>query len=375
MAGAWNPAASSTTNCAKVSRPWSAPATVAALRRAPPGVTSSRYDSSSPSTGPSAPRPEGTPAHSTRTVARLASDDLAASMGMPVCRDTRAANRLRADSRRRSVYPVAATLKLASMASLPGRVSTLKGRGISAGAAAAAAERSVRRSGRSILLFREIVAGQAANPDVAEADTIMVFLQHERLLGIVRRVLRHLPVDHGADRFLVVVNQHAIEEHGLNGRLDEPLAFKPRRFEDDVVDLPLTRFASRIHKRRELPVNRRCLAVGVGGIVEGVEHLNLVTAHQQHAAIAARLAGTFDVGQLGPLDVKLAVAELLTREKVTRAGSHLEVAAPDFPLRVHDLVAIGALAVLRPLGEVFAVEQHDGVRRRRGPAFSRRRPP
>src|ERR1019366_10548578 len=93
----------------------------------------------------------------------------------------------------------------------------------------------------ALLLFREVVAAQAANPDVAVAHAIVMFLQHERFLGIVWRVLRYLPVNHGADGFLVVVNHHAIEEHRFNRRFEEPLAFKPRRFEYDVVGLPLSR--------------------------------------------------------------------------------------------------------------------------------------
>ena len=100
-----------------------------------------------------------------------------------------------------------------------------------------------------------------------------------------------------------------------------------------------------------------------------VEHLDLVQPHDQDAAVAAALAGAFDLRRRGPLDVKLDVAELVARHQRAGARADFEVAVLDRPFRVHGFAGVGAAAGLRPFREVLAVEQHDGVGRRR----SRRR--
>ena len=133
----------------------------------------------------------------------------------------------------------------------------------------------------------------------------------ERILGRLRNVFGHLPVHHGSHGFLAVVHHHAVEEDREIGRLDELFAFETGRFENDVVDVPLAGLAGGIGERRPLAVNPAGLPIGIGGVVDGVQHLNLVAAHQQHAAIAAALAGAANIGRLGPLHVELAIAEFL----------------------------------------------------------------
>ena len=90
---------------------------------------------------------------------------------------------------------------------------------------------------------------------------------------------------------LVVLDQHAVLEHGDVGGLDEVLVLvELRGLEDDVVALPLARLAAAVDQRRILAVDRPGLAVGVRDVVIRVQHLHLVAAHDDHAAVAAALA-------------------------------------------------------------------------------------
>src|SRR5262249_43562698 len=103
------------------------------------------------------------------------------------------------------------------------------------------------------------------------------------------------------------------------------------------------------------------LAVGIGFALVGIEHLDLVPAHDEEAAVAAILAGALDIYRLQPLYVILRRAELFLADQIACAADHFYVAVLDLPLRLRDLAAVLALAVLHPVGEVLAVEEQDGV--------------
>ena len=66
-----------------------------------------------------------------------------------------------------------------------------------------------------------VVSGETADPDVAVADRLGVVLQAQRLLGGVRSVFGDLAPDGGAELLLVILHQHAVEEHGEIGGLDQ----------------------------------------------------------------------------------------------------------------------------------------------------------
>src|SRR3954462_9602024 len=106
---------------------------------------------------------------------------------------------------------------------------------------------------------------------------------------------------------------------------------KSRRMEDDVVGLPVSRGTRRIHQRRILSVHRARLPIGVSLVLVGIEHLDFVSAHQKHAAVAALLA--FSVGRswLGELNVQLAIAEGITRRDIARLRYYLDVPALNLP--------------------------------------------
>src|SRR6478735_6043288 len=144
---------------------------------------------------------------------------------------------------------------------------------------------------------------ELAHPDVAEADRrarITVRLQLDR-----RRVV--LPVDRLPDverlplQLEAVLHQYAVVEGGDPGRrLDRTVGVEGRRRPDHVVHLPFAWLAAGVDERDALLVNARRLAVDVGLVLVRVEDLQLVSAvarrggGEEHAAVAARLAGAGD---------------------------------------------------------------------------------
>src|SRR5207249_2418054 len=106
------------------------------------------------------------------------------------------------------------------------------------------------------------------------------------------------------------------------------------------------------------------LAVGIGGVLETVQHLDLVAVEEEDAAVAATLAAPGRRHGRGPLDVKLAVADGIFGRNRAAAAHDLRVAVLDLPLC---RPATGTL----PPGEVFAVEENHRIRRR--PAWCLRR--
>src|SRR6478736_4370821 len=96
----------------------------------------------------------------------------------------------------------------------------------------------------------------------------------------------------------------------------------------------------------------------VGLVLVRVEHLELVRALQEHAAVPALLAFALHFGGCRPLDVQLDVAEAALRPDAARASLDGGDAIGNGPER-----GTAALLVL-PLRQVLAVEQHDGIGRR-----------
>ena len=124
--------------------------------------------------------------------------------------------------------------------------------------------------------------------------------------------------------------------------------------EDDVVDLPLPRRQGGVDLRRGLTINRGRLAVGVRAVVVAVEHLDLVESLEKDAAVAAFLTVTARRRGFGELDVNLHVAEFLERVDAAAVGDHGPVGQ----------LPCGWVAdVVRPRGEVVAVEEDHGVGR------------
>ena len=80
----------------------------------------------------------------------------------------------------------------------------------------------------------------------------------------------------GPHHFLAVVEQDAVVEDRDEGGFLKLVPVEARRLENDVVGLPFSGLAGRVHEGRELPVNRACLAVGVADVLVGIQDLNLV---------------------------------------------------------------------------------------------------
>ena len=167
-------------------------------------------------------------------------------------------------------------------------------------------------------------------------------------------------LDHG-----VGVDRDAVVDHAdPAGLRDQSRGGEPRPGEQDVVGLPLARSAAGVHGRRLLLVEGAALAVrigerAVGAVLEGVEHLDLVLPHQEHARVASALALARRGGRHPELEVQLTVAEALLRLDHALADRHDAVG--DLP---------GARVVPGIHGR--AVEEQDRVGRHGGGAGGRR---
>ena len=152
---------------------------------------------------------------------------------------------------------------------------------------------------------------QFPDPDFAVADGVVVVLQHQGLfeMGLVFVDSRM----GGVALYLhVVLHQHAIvQDRDRGGFLDIAFGIEPGSMIDDVVGLPLAGFASGIYEGGVFLVNRAGLAVVIGFVVVGIEHLEFVTALQKDTAVPSALALAFDLARRGPFDVQLAIAKLL----------------------------------------------------------------
>ena len=78
----------------------------------------------------------------------------------------------------------------------------------------------------------------------------------------------------------------------MPGRSKEPSRRKPWVSKDDIETLPLARCQRGVDQRWVLPVDCSGLAVRVGDVLVGIEHLHLVEPHQEDTTITAALTVT-----------------------------------------------------------------------------------
>src|SRR5512143_4173518 len=115
---------------------------------------------------------------------------------------------------------------------------------------------------------------------------------------------------------------------------DLALLVKLRGLEYDFVALPFARFPRRIHQRSVLFVYGPGLAMEVGLIIVGIQHLHFISLHQEHAAVAALLTFAFDYRRCGPFDVQLAVAEFFPGGYVTSPRDNFDITVCDLPFGI-----------------------------------------
>ena len=121
-----------------------------------------------------------------------------------------------------------------------------------------------------------------------------------------------------------VLHDHAVEHDGDVAGVEHFAVLINRAAEDDVIHLPLAGRTHGVGHGRVDAIHGAGEAVGVGGVVVVVEHLNFqLIAHRKDAAVAASLAVALRLGGCGPLDVELAVAPLGFRPNIAGPGDAL----------------------------------------------------
>jgi len=119
-------------------------------------------------------------------------------------------------------------------------------------------------------------ACKLADPDIAVAHRIPMVLQHQGTCGsCTRKLRRHRGISHNWD---MVLNQHPIVQHCERSWLNLTICTRFRGVKQNVVNLPLTWLAGRVHQRSVVTIERSCLAVEVGLVLIGIEHLDLVAS-------------------------------------------------------------------------------------------------
>src|SRR5438105_15177847 len=83
--------------------------------------------------------------------------------------------------------------------------------------------------------------------------------------------------------------------------------------ENDVIALPLTRFAARVHKRSCVPIKRAGLPVIISLVAVTIEQLNLVEPLQINPAVPAPLAISLDFSRRRPFHVQLNIRKSFLR--------------------------------------------------------------
>src|SRR5258708_5949721 len=109
----------------------------------------------------------------------------------------------------------------------------------------------------------------------------------------MRRVLGIALMSCGSEISCMVLDEYPIMKSGNVCGCFELSVLKTRRGEDDVIDLPLTGRARSVGQRRTLSIQRSSPSIGVGPVVIAVQHLKLVSVHQEDAAVPPLLAVAF----------------------------------------------------------------------------------
>lgn len=185
-----------------------------------------------------------------------------------------------------------------------------------------------------------------------------MILKHDWFLRIVFLIRLQSDISGGAFELDVILNEHTIVKNRHGARRHHcPILGKARSAEKNVVALPLSRFAARVHERDVLLVNATSLAIRISAIVVRIQHLNFVAFLKKHSAVGSTLSVTFDSRRRAPFDVKLAIAENALRLDVAGGPYDGNGAFGDFPFR---RAPVGML----PFGEIRSIEKHDCVRGR-----------
>src|SRR5258706_8976957 len=116
----------------------------------------------------------------------------------------------------------------------------------------------------------------------------MVVLEGERLFERMRLVFWGAFGGGAPFEFDVILNQHVVLEKSDRGWLLKlALVVKSWRMVNNIVGLPLAWLARDVDQRRVLFVNRAGLAVVIGLVAVGIEHLHFVAAFQINPAVAS----------------------------------------------------------------------------------------
>src|SRR5690348_5343462 len=123
--------------------------------------------------------------------------------------------------------------------------------------------------------------------------------------------------------------------------------------ENDVVSLPLARFAAGINEWGCHTVKRACLSVGVSLVLVRIQNLNLIPALQVNPAVASSLPLTLNFTGRRPFNVQLDIAEFLLGNNVA-CPIHLHYSVLDLPFRA-------ATGSVFPLRRIPAIKEHHRI--------------
>jgi len=204
-----------------------------------------------------------------------------------------------------------------------------------------------------------------ADPDVAEANRIAVVLERNGLLFGMRTIGNAFEPTGGTSELDIILHEDTIVKNcNAGGRPEIVQVAEAGGGVNDIVGLPLARRERGIHKRRILAIDGSSGTIGVGGALIRIENLDFVAVEaEEDTTIAAALAFAVGGSRRGPLDVELAIAEILKRANVAAAFDTFHVAIFGDPL-------CGRSVHADPLGNIFAVKKHRCVGRR-GAGFFR----
>lgn len=152
---------------------------------------------------------------------------------------------------------------------------------------------------------------ERTDPNIAKGHWAPVSCERDWATADLVSVVRQDLVAGGAVDLLVAMHEDAIVEHGHIAWRLEIAVFKDGGGEDNVVGLPLTRWAGDVDERRCLGINGGALAVWIKRFVKGIEDLNFVETVKKHAIVALVIPRTIKVRGHHPLQVKLEISESL----------------------------------------------------------------